>query len=286
MIANSFHITTGDDHPVAADLYAPDPRKPVRRLVVLCHGFKGHRRWGFIPHLAERLCDAGIGSLALDFSHNGRITPGESVPEPSNGSFPDPDAFRDNTIARECSDLEAALGWIGSQPEAVLPAAPVGLWGHSRGGLVALIVARARAGIDAVATWSAGARPDRYTERQKARWRDAGALEFTDAATKTHLALGLDYLRDIEDNAGRYDAGAWARDLAIPHLIVHGEMDLVVPVAEAFSLYDVPTIRADKKLIRLQTGHTFGFEGDVTDVLDKATERSVSWFDHYLKVAE
>jgi pimeloyl-ACP methyl ester carboxylesterase len=264
-VVETHSIVTLDDHPVVADIYPAGGD----RVVVMCHGFKGHRRWGFIPRVAESLRDAGITAVAMDFSLNGRIAPGATEPE---GGFPDPEAFRRNTVARERDDLRRAIDWARKH---FPPGITVGLWGHSRGGVAAMLAALDDPSIPALVTWSTAAHPDFYTAAQKARWREAGAMDFTDADSKTALSIDVAYLDDLETHAREYALADRAGDLAAAHLIVHGEHDLVIPVADAERLAGAPR-QADKELLRLPTGHTFGYEGG-GDALERATEATVEW---------
>ncbi len=274
-------IATSDEFPVVADVYEPAGGAPATRAVILCHGFKGHRRWGFIPLLAERLAGAGIAAMAMDFSHNGRTLNGAA-------GFGAPDRFAANTIARERTDLGAVTAWARKGAGGHIAAdGRLGLWGHSRGGVAAILAALDDASIPAIVTWSTAAHPDFYTARQKERWRSDGGYRFTDNETGTPLELGLGYLDDIEQRHDEYELARRAHRLSAAHLIVHGDKDLAIPVEDAVRLYETPTMKADKKLLRLLTGHTFGYEaGTVGDALDRALTSTVEWFDEYLSAPE
>jgi dienelactone hydrolase len=282
-------IPTRDAHPVVADWYpAVTPgAAPASNVVVMCHGFKGHRRWGFIPRVALRLQREGFGALVIDFSHNGRVPEDGTARLRQDDTFVAPDLFRANTIARELDDLTTVLAWIRGNGPAGLGVsrdAAIGLWGHSRGGLVAILEALEHPGIRALVTWSALAEPVKYTARQRKKWRETGELRFTDYASGTSLALGVGFLDDVEANRKRYAVGNRAEDLTIPHLAVHGEHDPTVPVAQSYRFYDTPSIKADKKLLRLLTGHTYGYdEGRIaSEALGNATKATVEWFQTYL----
>jgi dienelactone hydrolase len=287
-------IPTRDAHPVLADWYAPLVGGTPRRVVIMCHGFKGHRRWGFIPLVAARLATAGLGALSIDFSHNGRV-PGDGRPVENDDEpvrFVTPAMFRANTIARELDDLATVLAWVrdparGGKALGLEPGAVIGLWGHSRGGVVSVLTALSDPCIAALATWSASAHPDHFTERQKATWREKGELAFKDYASGMSLAMGAELLDDIEQHRDEYAAADRASLLAIPHLIIHGEHDPTVPVEESYRYYDTPTIRADKKLLRLLTGHTYGYEDGfiASEALENATRATVEWFETYLRAA-
>lgn len=270
-----------DDHSIPLDLY---PAAGRGRVVVMCHGFKGHRRWGFIPGLAARLTDAGIAAVAMDFSLNGHHAAGAAD---ALDAFPDPAAFRANTLARERDDLDRVIAWARDGGAGRLArGAAVGLWGHSRGGVAALLAALDDDEIPALVTWSTAAHPDFYTDHQKARWRERGAYEFTDAATGTELAIGVAYLEDLERHTADYALADRARALRAAHLIVHGERDMVIPIDDAMRLYGTPGKAADKQLLRLATGHTFGYEEGAgpSEALTVAERRTVEWFDEYLPV--
>jgi len=282
-------IPTRDEHPVVADWYPPLVGEgPIQNVVVLCHGFKGHRRWGFIPLVAARIAAGGFGALAIDFSHNGRI-PEDGTPVVSETTVVSPALFRANTIARELEDLAMVLQWIrdperGGKTLGLGDEVNIGLWGHSRGGVISILTALADDSVSALVSWSASAHPDRWTQRQKKIWREKGELKFKDFNGGTTLAMGVELLDDIETHHDDYAAAERARDLTIPHLIVHGEHDPTISVKESYRYYDTPTIRADKKLLRLLTGHTYGYDDGfiASEALENATKATLEWFETYL----
>jgi dienelactone hydrolase len=255
----TIEIPTGDDKPVWADLYAPGAETgPFGSIVILCHGLKGYRRWGFIPQLARSLGDAGIAAVAIDFSHNG-VAGGDGGL--SGGPvYPAPELFRDNTLDRERNDLAAVIRWVrqgagGRAGKTVRP----GLWGHSRGGGSVVLNALARPeDISAIVTWSAPAQADIYRPGQKKRWREAGEYDFLEGVSGERLAMGIGYLDDLEARHEEYALADRAGDLAVPHLVVHGELDLVIPAESADQFYAAAPARAEKQILKLRTGHTFG----------------------------
>lgn len=284
-------IPTRDEHPVLADWYPPliGEENALRSIVVLCHGFKGHRRWGFIPLVAARLATAGFGSLVIDFSHNGRV-PQDGSPVVAGTPVISPELFRANTIARELEDLRAVLEWIRDPERGVKTLdlderVAIGLWGHSRGGVVSILTALEDDSVQALVSWSASAHPDHFTERQKTQWREKGELAFKDFKVGTPLSMDVSLLDDIEQHREDYAAADRASDLLIPHLIVHGEHDPTVSVKDSFRYYDTPTLRADKKLLRLLTGHTYGYDDGfiASEALENATNATLEWFETYLR---
>ena len=132
---------------IRGDLRIPEG-PPPRTAVVVAHGFKGFKDWGFFPHLCEQLAAAGHAVVSFNFSWNG-IGADDPV------EFTELEAFGRNTYTRELEELlwmleEVAVGDL-------MPKKPrgIGLVGHSRGGAQAILAAGESARVDALVTWSA-----------------------------------------------------------------------------------------------------------------------------------
>lgn len=207
--------------PIRGEVRHPEGRH--RGTVLVLHGFKGFAGWGFFPYLADLLARGGVRVVSFDFSGSGVGADRES--------FTELEAFRDNTYGRELDD--AALvrdharerGWLGER---------YGVFGHSRGGGVAILHAARDPNVAALVTWSAISTIARWSEDDMARWRAEGTLPVTNARTGQVLQLGA-ALRDEIDRhaAGTLDIVAAAGRLTIPWLLVHGSADETVPFAEA-----------------------------------------------------
>src|SRR5712691_3674117 len=63
-----FEITSREGLPIRGDIDAP---QQARALVVVAHGFKGFKNWGFFPWLAEYLCDEGFAVVRFNMSRSG-----------------------------------------------------------------------------------------------------------------------------------------------------------------------------------------------------------------------
>jgi pimeloyl-ACP methyl ester carboxylesterase len=318
-----------EGHPVRGDLYLPD-ELPANRIVVLCHGFKGYKSWGFFPYLGERLRQAGLIALSMDFSFNGtypeieeptlaetgdgpagvsaavdvsgdaalaagaRSAGGSSVGGgPSDGPvrYPRPDLFRRNTMKRERDDLACVIEQIHSgRIEHLTGTMPtLGLFGHSRGGLIAILNAVGDGPVEALCTWSTVDDPDFYTSRRKEKWRSDGIYEFIDARDGARLLVDATYLDDLEENHDEYLLVERVKELRVPHLIVHGTVDMAIHADCARNLHEAESELADKKLVLLRTGHTFGIPypgpeemGEPTRELKQAANETVGWFTTYL----
>jgi dienelactone hydrolase len=314
--AGTIEIPTADGAAVRGDIYLPVDRSPSG-LVILCHGFKGYKTWGFFPYLAGRLSGRGLAALALDFSYNGTFPddrvdrrsaavtrrPGTApsnnaslsaprmVGPPRHTRYPRPDLFRDNTLTREVGDLASTLRFVDENGlgDHGVREVPVGLFGHSRGGVSAILNALENERVKALCTWSTPVHPDHFTARQKTIWRRCGEYDFTDASDGTSLSLSTAYLDDLENNHDFYDLRRRAATLRVPHLIVHGEMDLAVPVESARALHEAERQLQGRRIVLLRSGHTFGVSDppgmdpeDPPGALVEACDATGGWFDTYL----
>lgn len=258
------------------------PDEPGERpAVVLCHGFKGFMEWAFFPYLAALLADRGFVVIRFNLSGAGML-PGDDL-------VTDPDAFRANTHGRELADLLAVLEAAG---ETLAPGrvdrTRLGLFGYSRGGGNAVLAAARHPWnerVRALVTWASVAEFDRYTPGQKEAWRRDGRLLVLNARTGQQLALGVGLLEELESRDD-LDVLAAARLVRAPWLIVHGEEDESVPVAEADRLAEASSGELPRELIRIEgANHPFGarhpFVGP-TPQLIQALNATQRWFRRHL----
>ncbi len=259
--------------PIHGDLRLPDAPGP-HPAVVVCHGFKGFKDWGFHPWLGTRLAEAGLAAVHFNFSRNG-------VRE-ADGDIEDLDAFRRNTLSIERDDLDTVLDAVLSgKLGAPLDPSRLGLAGHSRGGGVALLGAAERPEVKALSTWASVSHFDRITdEATLVEWRRAGVFEVLNSRTGQVLPMGVEFLEDVLGNLDRLHLLVAARRLRVPWLLLHGTADETVPFAEAEAL-----ARASERGARLVAidggGHTFGavhpFAGP-TPHLEAAAEATLGHF--------
>lgn len=248
-------IRSGDGLPIRAIVEIPD--RP-RGLVLIVHGFKGFKEWGFFPWIAERLVSAGAAAVRFDMSRAGiGDRPGE---------LDRLDLFAENTYTTELSDLERVLEAARALDE--VRGLPVFLFGHSRGGGIAILAAARDPQIRGVITWSSIARVDRWPSPVKRQWRESGELVIANARTGQQMPMSTAILRDVEQNGRSLDIlGAISR-LTVPALIVHGLADESVPDVESREL----TARArNASLLLIQSAtHTYGakhpFEGPTREL--------------------
>jgi dipeptidyl aminopeptidase/acylaminoacyl peptidase len=258
---------------IRGDLHLPKGEGP-HPLVLVAHGFKGFKDWGFFPHLAESLAAAGFAALRFNFARNG------VGDDPL--AFDRLDLFRENSLSREITDLEDLLAAITDHPtfESVATGRP-GLFGHSRGGGVAIMYAAREPRIRSLVTWASISDPRRFfTPEVLQSWGEEGVFYVENARTKQMMPLGADLLADLADRTGEIDVLAAEKELSAPHLILHGDDDEAVAVIQGEELLDASTGNA--RLHRVAgAGHTFGavhpFAG-ATAELTEAVEATVAHF--------
>lgn len=212
---------------IRGDVWIPDG-PPPRSAVVVVHGFKGFRRWGFFPHLCQQLAGAGHAVVIFDFSRNGVGDDGERFTELGR--------FAANTLSMEQDELRLMLGEVLDGDLLPRPPRALGLVGHSRGGGQAILAAAAEARVGALVTWAAVSHFDRWAEETRRQWREDGRLWILNQRTGQQMPLDVTLLDDYEANAARLDVSGAAARVASPWLIVHGDDDATVPFAEAEAL--------------------------------------------------
>ncbi|WP_164491806.1 alpha/beta hydrolase family protein [Staphylospora marina] len=269
----SFLIDLGKEHRVIrgnVTLPAGDGPHPV---VILCHGFKGFKDWGFFPPLADKLAREGYAAIRFNFSMNGM---GEN-PE----SFDELDKFARNTFSREQEDLAVLLRELrhGRLPfSGRLDADRVSLLGHSRGGGNSLIFALDHPEIRSVVVWNSIHRADFFDPSFIAEIREKGTAHVTNARTGQNMPVSREVLDDINANRERFDILGRLPKLACPLLVVQGD-------ADAPRLREgAPKLAAAAPRGRLhvipETGHTFGavhpFAG-MTPELEQAMKVTVDF---------
>ena len=267
-----FSLTGADGGPLRGDIRSAGGSRPA---VVICHGFKGFKDWGYFPVAAERLALAGFTAVSFNFSGSGVGPGGES--------FDEPERFRRNTYSNELRDLGIVLTELRGGGLAVRPA-KTGLLGHSMGGGIAALQSATDHAVEALVTWSATARFGRlWRSDQIAEWRRTGTLDIVNQRTGERLPLATDILDDLERNAARLNVLAAAESVRVPWLVVHGSADESVPATDA---RDLAARASESQLLLIENGgHTFGIKhpwSGSTPQFDQVLDATVAWFSRFL----
>jgi uncharacterized protein len=247
---SSIELTNHSGDHFCANLHLPEGTGPFG-VVVVCHGFKGFKDWGFIPHLCDSLAEAGIAALRFNFSHNGVV--GHSQ------EFEALDKFAVNLIGKELEDLSSVLDYICTgrvETFEQLDASRIGLLGHSRGGGIAILTARDRPEVKCLAGWASISHFDRFTPEAIAKWREAGVMYVENTLTGQKMPMDIAVMDDFEANRERYDVRNAVAELDIPLLLVNGDKDESVSLDEMRELMEASKGEADTLIIE-RANHTF-----------------------------
>lgn len=259
-----------DGGPLRVDVRTGAAPGEARPAVVICHGFKGFKDWGFFPRLAERLALAGFTAVSFNFS-------GSGVGEDSE-TFSELDRWGHQTLSGDLTDIGTVVNHVAGEG-----ASWVGLLGHSRGGGLAILHAAKDPRVRALVTWAAVAQFLRWPEEEIRRWRAEGKIDVVNLRTGQILPVYRDLLDDVEANREQLDVVGAAARLAIPWLLVHGTGDETVPVDDARRLDRASSSQAKELLLVDGAGHTFGARhpwAGSTPELDRVMERTVRFFAH------
>jgi len=230
----------------------------VAPCLILVHGFKGFKDWGFFPYTAKYFAEKGYFVITFNFSHNGVAD--------SNDSFSEVEKFAKNTVSLEISELVQIINAYKNLFFGGKVFGKIGLIGHSRGGGIVLLSSFIEKNVDCYVVWASVERFDRYTERQKAEWRNAGYIEVQNSRTKQLMRLNIDLLEDIETNKfDSHNIELAVKKLDKELLIIHGEQDLTVPISEGEHIFESRNKKITVFYKIPAAGHTFDivhpFEG-------------------------
>jgi len=259
----------------------PAPRALLRRpadrrrrpAVLLLHGFKGFRDWGFFPHLGESLAAAGFAAVSVDFALNGI---GDEA-----GEFTRLDLFERNCLTAELDDIRVVIDALERRSD--VDGERIGLLGHSRGGAVALLAAREQPRIRAIATLAAVTVWQRHFSAAEWReWGRVGYAEVVNARTGQVMRIGRAVRDEIADPSGRFDPLVAAAAVDAPLLVIHGTADLSVSVQDAHDLVAARRKRPTELLLVEGADHVFGavhpWSGS-TPHIDATTDRVIAFLE-------
>jgi dienelactone hydrolase len=272
--------------PLRCDVRFPAADRPLP-VVLVAHGFKGFKDWGFFPHVGARLAAAGFLSVCFNFAGSGIGT------DPL--VFTELDRFAADTISQQVDDVGVLLDGLetGALLDAARRVAPAlrvdtartGILGHSRGSGTAIVRAREDARLRALVGWAGIGTFQRWTAPEIEAWRQRGYAEFLNARTGQLMRMNVSALEDLETHRQRFDLECAVAALEAPLLLIHGDQDLSVPVQEARTLF--AAARTERRELRILpgTGHTFDVAHPwtgTTPALEAALEQTSAWFARHL----
>ena len=262
----------GDEKPliIRGEVRLPPDAKGT---VVICHGFKGFAHFSFFPYVAEQLANAGFRSVTFDFSGSGVGDDREN--------FTNKEAFTHNTYLQELDDLDAVIsearvnGWIEGG---------YGLFGHSRGGGIAILHAARDSNVKALVTWAAMSSTNRWPPEVVADWRQRGFIDIPNARTGDVIPLSIEILHEVEEfGESRLNIASAAARITVPWLIVHGSEDETLNVSEGERLASLA--KNGDFLVLDGVNHSFGGKHpleEITPTLESVTRETVGFMEKHL----
>ena len=280
MMYEQFDLRSKAGETIRCDIRYVEDLQP-KPIVLFLHGFKGFKDWGPFPELMERIAQSRFVAVSMNFSHNGI---GENLQ-----TFTELDRFAENTFTRELDevlDVVRELRELDHIPVSIedIDSERIGLLGHSRGAGMAILAGAESEHIKAVVALSPVSHFDRYSPRQKAKWRAEGKFEVLNQRTKQIMTLHSSFLDDLEANAERLSIlGAASKypPLQKPLLVMSGEQDLTTPTKEAEAIAESANGPLTELILVPHSGHTFGAahpSKGITPALDAVLENTLSFF--------
>lgn len=218
--------------PIVTDIFYTenDIQKPI---VIYCHGYKGFKDWGAWDIMARQFAAAGFFFIKFNFSHNGG-----TLEQPID--FPDLEAFGNNNFTKELDDLESIIDWILKNKDFAnqIDNTAVNLVGHSRGGGIVLLKANENSKVKKVVTLAGVSDyKSRFpTGEILEQWKKEGVAYITNGRTNQQMPHFFQFYEDFMKNEERLTIKSAAEQINIPHLIIHGDNDTSVQLAEGMNL--------------------------------------------------
>lgn len=271
-----FELQNDIELPIKCDLrYVADGKQ--KPIIIISHGFKGFRNWGFIPYLAEVLASKGSLAINIDFSMNGILD--------ETKSFYDNDNFSNNTVSRQVADLKQLITHLQAK---LIPEiqdlqnswnGEIHLIGHSLGGATSLIASNELTGITSLTLLASISNIMRTTPRQVNVWNEKGFIEVS-VPSGQKLQQNYIYWEDKLANEERFDLLKIIGSTHLPVNIIHGMQDITVPFKEAEALFEAANNAKRKNLKPIlhcnhvfNTRHPFdGTSNQLLEVIDSTVE--------------
>lgn len=226
---NDILIKGSAGKPILIDITFKANNKP-KAVVVFCHGFKGFKDWGPFNKIASHFAQQDFVFVKFNFSYNGT--------NPTNPTdFDDLKAFGENNFCKELDDLALVLDWIKTceilKDEA--DKSNISLFGHSRGGGIAILKTTEDNSIVKVISWAS---PSNFlrnlpTGEKLEKWRINNVVYIFNGRTKQNMPLYFQFYENCKANSKRLNIQDAVTKMRIPHLVVHGSEDPTVLLTDA-----------------------------------------------------
>ncbi len=227
------------------------PQHSATRGVVLGHCFTCTRHTAVLRRLAGDLAAAGFIALRFDFSGNGQ----------SEGDF------SQSNYSKQMAEMQAAAGQVAARG-----AEWIGMAGHSLGGLIAFLSASQAETARAVCAVGSRISSMRATHFLSPTQREI--LEKNGEVSFTSRGRFLKITEAFFADAHGFDLPRLLASFDKPLMMIHGDRDEIIPVAEVYRAQEASGGRVQLKIVA-GADHMFSSEAHRSEASRLATE----WFD-------
>ncbi len=227
--------------------------------------------WAFLPELANRLANRGIAAVAFNMSGSGIGADLES--------FTETEAFAKNTYTQELEDLERVREVVDSGAIPGIDPKKGALFGHSRGGGMALLHAGSRRDYRALCLWAPMHRVALFGEESMRAFDERGSID-SPLASGVTLRLDRDIIDDALEHRDQLDIAAACARISAPCLLVYGARDPLHTMGGRADLERSLVHNPPEVEVLERTGHAFGARHpleEIPPVLEQALSKSVDW---------
>lgn len=226
------------------------PAQP-HAVIVFVHGYKGYKDWGAWNLMQDKFVSKGYGFVKFNMSHNGG-TVEEKI------DFPDLNAFGENRYSYEINDLNTIVNEVDRLMTLELDLnCPIYLLGHSRGGGIAILTAQHNEKIKGIVSLAGISDiPSRFPENDLLKeWQTDKVMYVENGRTKQQMPHFISFYEDYLEFQSELNIEEACKELNIPFLQIHGDMDLAVSISEGLAIADWTD--TELKIIK-GAEHTFG----------------------------
>jgi len=216
--------------------------------IIMAHGSPSSKDQSRLVELAEEFNENDFSVLRFDFSGSGESDGGDII------------------IGNQVEDLEAAMNYIKERGYTKL-----GLFGESLGGLISLMCYRED--VKALGLWApmtSSRTPTMLDNEEKVR-----ELEEKRYITKELDGKTYRFPQELFDEINKIDQESLISRVNAPTLIIHGNQDEGVPVADSSK-----AMRYFPKNSKIRYVEGMGHTPEYTQEL---TKEILNWFNKYLK---
>jgi pimeloyl-ACP methyl ester carboxylesterase len=218
--------------------------------VVFGHCFTCTRHTRIIREACDALAAENFLALRFDFSGNGQ----------SEGEF------SKSTYSKQIAEMQEAVGVILEKGVRRL-----GLAGHSMGAVIAVLTAPRIEAVKAVCTLAGRLTALNaayfFSQGQIKELEDTGKVSFTSRGRT--LQLSTEFFAD----AKQYDLPGIVKSLKTPLMVIHGDVDEIIPVKAA---YLAKTLNPERTELSIISGADHMFSNDIHR--SQTVKLVVKWF--------